>query len=281
MQNISVIIPTFNRIGLLSEAINSVNSQLCQPLEIIVVDDASTDGTADWVLSQHPKINLITITKNNGAAAARNIGIKAAKGDLIAFLDCDDIWLPNYLLSQQAFLNLHPNLSGVFSSHFNTISNGEKTYIRHNWPLLNPRLHLIISNNFIHTMSVVVFKKAEIIQAGGLNEKLRICHDRELYIKILKNSSIGYNPLFLVNRRFSSDQLTKNTRLWYSEALYILKHFFNNEENKNLRIYFHLSFYRLNMAFLKRFEKENDLLFTVRCMILVRWHKIISRCKYF
>ena len=88
---ISVIIPTFNRIGLLQRAIDSVLSQSLKPYEIIVVDDGSTDGTGDIIKQKYKSIKIIQ-QKNSGVSAARNNGIKHAKGDWIALLDSDDEW---------------------------------------------------------------------------------------------------------------------------------------------------------------------------------------------
>ena len=88
---ISVVIPTFNRISLVARAIDSVLKQSLNPYEIIVVDDGSDDGTSEMIQNKYKSIKLIQ-QQNNGVSAARNNGIKHAKGDWIGLLDSDDEW---------------------------------------------------------------------------------------------------------------------------------------------------------------------------------------------
>lgn len=93
---VSVIIPTYNRAPLLREAIESVLAQTFAPTEILVVDDGSTDGTRETIAMFGEKVRALTRT-NGGAAAARNMGIQNAQGELVAFLDDDDVWVPTAL----------------------------------------------------------------------------------------------------------------------------------------------------------------------------------------
>lgn len=93
---VSVVIPTFNRAALVVQAVHSVQSQTVAPFEIIVVDDGSTDGTRENVTALGERIQYI-YRPNGGPAAARNTGIRASTGELIAFLDADDLWVPEAL----------------------------------------------------------------------------------------------------------------------------------------------------------------------------------------
>ena len=100
---ISVVLPTFNRANLVSRAIKSVLAQSYEYFEFIIVDDCSDDNTKEIVDSfTDPRIRYISHEKNSGASAARNTGIKAARGDYIAFLDSDDEWFPHKLEKQLA-----------------------------------------------------------------------------------------------------------------------------------------------------------------------------------
>ena len=95
---ISVIIPTYNRAKTNRDCIDSVINQMLMPKEIIVVDDCSINDTLQVVKHyNHPLVKIIQLQKNSGAQKARNEGIKAATGEWIAFLDSDDLWLPEYL----------------------------------------------------------------------------------------------------------------------------------------------------------------------------------------
>ena len=96
---IACIIPTYNRKHLLQRAIDSVYNQTYPCNEIIVVDDGSTDGTAEWVQKTYPKISFL-FQENRGVSSARNAGIKATNSKWIALLDSDDEWLPNKLEKQ-------------------------------------------------------------------------------------------------------------------------------------------------------------------------------------
>ncbi len=110
MPKVSVIIPTYNRANYLPEAINSVLKQTYQDFETIIVDDDSTDNTKEVVnayIEKNPQKIAYIYQKNNGPAAARNRGIKEAKGEYIAFLDSDDLWLPDKLKKSMDFINKH------------------------------------------------------------------------------------------------------------------------------------------------------------------------------
>lgn len=106
---VSVIIPAFKALVHIGEAIDSVLAQDVEPLEIIVVDDGSPDGTADFVEQHYSSVRLIR-KENGGAATARNAGMRAARGELIAFLDADDLWLPGKLRAQINYLDTHPEI---------------------------------------------------------------------------------------------------------------------------------------------------------------------------
>lgn len=118
-RTVSVIIPTYNRAHLLGRAIQSVLAQTYEDFEIIVVDDASTDVTEQVVKSfADDRINYIRHQKNKGGSSARNTGIKAAKGEFIAFLDSDDEWVPKKLEKEINRLQTLSNEVGVFYGGF-------------------------------------------------------------------------------------------------------------------------------------------------------------------
>ena len=112
---VSVIIPTYNRQRFIRQAITSVLQQTYLFYEVIVIDDASTDQTVALITQEFAQIRLICLPQNHGAAAARNAGIAIAQGDLIAFLDSDDVWHANYLERQVHSWQSRPGcaISGV------------------------------------------------------------------------------------------------------------------------------------------------------------------------
>jgi glycosyltransferase involved in cell wall biosynthesis len=113
----SVIIPTFNRARLVCDAIDSILEQGVERerLQVIVVDDGSTDGTEAEVLARYGGDVRYTRQPNQGAAAARNQGLALATGELVAFLDSDDVWLPGKIAAELALFTRHPEVDGVIS----------------------------------------------------------------------------------------------------------------------------------------------------------------------
>ena len=106
---VSVIMPAFNTAAYIAESIDSVLEQDYPNLELIVVDDGSTDGTVEIVRSYGDRLTLLT-QQNQGAAVARNAGIAAATGEYIAFIDSDDVWLPGKVTAQVLYMQQHPEI---------------------------------------------------------------------------------------------------------------------------------------------------------------------------
>jgi glycosyltransferase involved in cell wall biosynthesis len=110
---ISVIIPVWNAERYLASALESVRAQTLAPLEIIVVDDGSTDGAKQIALGGGARYLL---QEHKGVGAARNLGVQSAVGECVAFLDADDLWLPEKLERQWQYLQRHPEVGVVFAA---------------------------------------------------------------------------------------------------------------------------------------------------------------------
>lgn len=123
---ISIIIPLYNKEGSIAQALDSVMAQECQDFEVIVVDDGSTDGGAAVVENYgDPRIRLVR-QENAGVSAARNRGIEEARGEYVAFLDADDVWMPGFLSEIEALQNEFPQCRAQATNYvFN--SNGVKS----------------------------------------------------------------------------------------------------------------------------------------------------------
>ena len=113
---ISAIVPVYNGAATLAEAVASILAQTGAALDVWIVDDGSTDGTADLAARLAAQSERVTVLRqaNAGAAAARNAGLARARGDLLAFLDADDLWTPGRLVAQVAALDADPSLDAVF-----------------------------------------------------------------------------------------------------------------------------------------------------------------------
>lgn len=198
---ISVVIPTFNRRHRLPRAIESVLSQANVDLELIVVDDGSSDGTVEWLATEYPdpRLRVIHNTRKKGPAGARNAGILAASGDLVAFLDSDDIYLPGHLEASQRIFQLHPMVGLVFGSASYEQNGVEVDYMGPNYALklaqaettYSDAEHKVFDENyFTHllkfgcyfNLSTVVLRTAA--ARCMMNEDLRIAEDYEFWVRL-------------------------------------------------------------------------------------------------
>ena len=205
---VSVIIPTYNRIQFIDVAIRSILNQTYKPLEIIIVDDGSSDGTFEMVKKQYPFVELI-YQRNTGVSCARNKGIEIAKGDWIAFLDSDDEWLPEKLKNQANSIRDNPNIL-FFHSNEIWIKNGlrinqGKKHTKYGGYIFEKCLDICR----ISPSSVIMHKS--IFQNIGLfDEMLPICEDYDMWLRITSQYEVFYSDKFLINKYGGhDDQLSK------------------------------------------------------------------------
>lgn len=180
---VSVVIPTYNAAALLPEAVASVRAQQWPGLEIIVVDDGSTDNTESVLNALVGDGDLRWLRQENaGAAAARNRGIAEAKGEWIALLDADDIWLPEKLAIQFAELQKHPEAAFGFSDVQVRLENGEER----NLPTptsSQPLLYQLLNGNLFATPTVVVRRDC-LLAVGAFDPDLRTGEDWDLWLRL-------------------------------------------------------------------------------------------------
>ncbi len=206
---VSVIIPTYNRSDLVTNAIDSVLSQTYLLFEIIVVDDCSTDNTIEILSRYENKIRVIKCDNNSYVGFARNLGVSFANGEFVAFLDSDDSWLPNKLELQLAWM---------FSNGFNVSTTGFYSLIKNNnllqiknRPYIQ-RLNLvdILYGVYIAPGSTLIIRKEYFIAIGGYDITYRRLEDWDFLINIfIKYEYIGYfnEPLAKI---YSSNDFTFN-----------------------------------------------------------------------
>jgi glycosyltransferase involved in cell wall biosynthesis len=179
---VSIIIPTYNRCTVLGRAMESVFSQTFTDFELIVVDDGSTDHTSALLDRYRNRIKVIR-QENRGVSAARNTGIRAAKGEFIALLDSDDSWLPQKLEKQAAFFRLCPRA---------LICQTEEIWVR-NGKRVNPKKrHQKFSGMIFEktlplclvSPSAVMLRKSLFDEIGLFDESLPACEDYDLWLRI-------------------------------------------------------------------------------------------------
>lgn len=208
---VSVVIPAFNAARTLRMAVDSVLSQTYPALEIIVIDDASTDDTPNVIAEYcQPNFRSIRLRRNSGVSAARNRGIEAAQGELIAFLDADDEWLPEKISRQMAEYACRPAISMVACYAYDISASGEILH-RHNAhrkAVTGPHAwRTLLRYPFIMT-SAVMIPKALLDQAGGFDTAMRVAEDQDLWIRLARLGEVGFVHEPLVLKRYVPESLS-------------------------------------------------------------------------
>ncbi|NEQ54987.1 MAG: glycosyltransferase, partial [Leptolyngbya sp. SIO3F4] len=214
MPIISVIIPAYNSAKTIQVSIDSVLSQTFSDFELIVIDDGSTDKTLELVKSiKDPRLKLFSF-ENAGAATARNRGIANAKSDFIAFLDADDVWLPEKLVDQLAAFEHDPSAGLVYSwsDYINangdflcvgkrviTSGNTEDTYAK------------LLVSNFLENGSTPLVRMDVLKDIGGFDESLKSSQDLDLYLKIATKYRFVTVPKVQVKYRVTPGSITSKT----------------------------------------------------------------------
>ncbi|MCL4503557.1 MAG: glycosyltransferase [Deltaproteobacteria bacterium] len=205
---VSVIIPTYNRAALVQEAVASVLAQSFRDFELIVVDDGSTDGTPEVLSPYASRLRFLRRENQSGVSAARNTGIAAARGEWLAFLDSDDLWLPEKLARQMAYLEEHPDL---------LICQTEETWVRRGIRVNQPQTHRKIGGQIFYqslercmvSPSAVMLHRRLLAQHGGFDEELPAAEDYDLWLRLGWRYEIGLVPEPLIIKRGGhADQLS-------------------------------------------------------------------------
>ncbi len=207
MAAVSVIIPTYNRVDFLPEAVDSVLDQVYSGVEVIVVDDGSTDNTPGLLNRYGGAIRRIR-QENAGVSAARNAGIQMATGRLIAFLDSDDRWLPGKLAAQTAFFDAHPDsvicqTEELWVRRGRRVNPGKRHRKRAGWIFI-PSLSLCLVSP-----SAVMMRRSLLDEVGLFDESLPACEDYDLWLRVACRHPIDLidTPL-IVKRGGHPDQLS-------------------------------------------------------------------------
>ncbi|RMG30821.1 MAG: glycosyltransferase family 2 protein [Gammaproteobacteria bacterium] len=206
---IAAVIPAWNAAPWIARAIESVLAQSRPPEELIVVDDGSTDATAEIVRGFGDRVRLVS-QANRGLSAARNAGIRAAGTDWIAFLDADDYWQPGKLEAQARLLADRPELAFVSCAARLVYEDGGEAG---HWPCMSEqeartpletlfRRHAAVAGSG----SAVVARRDLLLAAGGFDESLRALEDIDMWMRLAQRG--GYaclpEPLVVIRRRRGS-----------------------------------------------------------------------------
>ena len=209
MPNISVIIATYQRADLVSQAIDSVLAQTYTDYKIIVINNGSTDNTKQVLASFGEQITVIHLDSNTGSAAgAQNVGIMAARGRYIAFLDDDDLWLPNKLEKQIAYLESNPKVGLVYSDTFFIDDKGvcSYTFAQINNILPFEQIWTLFVRCPIPTPSIVLVRRECLDEVGGFNATLGPAYDYDMWFRIVEKFPVYFlnEPLALYRKHATS-----------------------------------------------------------------------------
>jgi glycosyltransferase involved in cell wall biosynthesis len=209
---VTVVIPAYNAKRTIGRALASVWKQNYLDMEVIVVDDGSSDGTGAEIHEMRSgNLQLIRLKENRGECGAMNVGIQQARTDYIAFLDADDEWLDNKLLTQIPILESHPEMSFIACGGesvntegrvFQTFGLEAPPYSPHEF------WRALLIKSYIAKPTVVA-RRAKLLEVGGFDETLKISGDQDMWIRLALAGEVGFVPRVLVRIHDTPDSLTK------------------------------------------------------------------------
>lgn len=219
---VSVVLPTHNRRDLLPRAVASVLAQTLADLELIIVDDGSSDGTAEWVSGlSDPRVVYLPLGSNRGQSVARNAGLRAARASLVAYQDSDDEWVPDKLAEQVDVLRKEPGVAMVYGDLLRIPYRGEP--YRMEAPDLKrgqvfderPTLYAAFGIG----VQTCLFRRRVLCRLGGFDERLRCFEDLDLFMRMLwRYYRLRRIPRVLV--RYWETEGVSKVRTYEKEARY-------------------------------------------------------------
>lgn len=230
---VSIIMPAYNAAKFIEESIYSALSQSYSNFELIIVNDGSTDDTSAKVRAiEDYRIKLIE-QSNAGVSTARNAGIKIARGEFIAFLDSDDLWMDIKLEKQVKVFLSYDDVGLVFSETYcfsDKLSNSY--YLPYREPTgIADVYQRLLTHDFIPTLTVMLRKKVlDIVSPSGFDCDLFGTEDWDLWIKLAKNSTVYHIEEVLAYYRIHGAGISKNFDRHHNEELKVLrKHVLGND----------------------------------------------------
>jgi len=254
---VSIIIPTFNGELYVRDAVDSALSQTYKNIEVIVVNDGSTDNTRS-VLSSYIESGKIKyfFQENMGLAGARNAGIKSANGKYIAFLDSDDIFLPAKIEKQIAYLDEHKECDVSYCDiwHFFEETPEEKLSLNYVYCSGSEVFSRLLKKNFINPLTIIM-RRSVYERFGGFNESFKRSEDWEYWIRLSwRGVNFCFLPEKLARYRMRASSLSYS---WESEV---------QRKQKELDIFLWL---------FKQMSKQEKRKYNMRFVVLYHWAKLL------
>ena len=232
---VSVIVPTYNRSDLISETIKSILNQTYKNFELIIVDDGSTDNTEEVIRKfKDSRIKYIKTDNWGGPAKPRNIGIKKAKGEYIAFCDDDDFWLETKLELVTDYIKKVPGVDLICHDEWLETNRVDKKRLTYG-PYTTYR-DLLFNGNCISTSATVV-RRQKILEVGGFSEDMQFngVEDYDLWLRLAQaNCRIEYLHKILGVYRVYGQGITNNIALYNQHSMNLLEAHFQRWQPKTL-----------------------------------------------
>lgn len=233
---VSAVIPAYNAATFVCDAIASVLSQTYRRMECVVVDDGSTDGTADLIRSRFgPKV-IVIVQENAGVSAARNRAASVARGDFLAFLDADDTWLEHKTEKQVALFQKDPSLSYVYSAYWYVNESLDISRLAGIAPKdLAVRNAATLTTPSINLAQTGMVKTSTFRQLGGFDERLSTSADLDLVLRIVDSSNFEGIPEPLAMYRRHGNQMSQDPRVMEHDATALLEKFYTHTSDPDIR----------------------------------------------
>ncbi|MEO0425620.1 MAG: glycosyltransferase [Pseudomonadota bacterium] len=213
MQTVSIIMPVHNAQATLDDSIRSVLAQDYAEWELLIVDDGSTDDSIAIALeaARHDQRICVLSQENGGPSTARNLGLRHANGEIIAFLDADDLWQHDKLATHISLFNFRPEIDMSFARIQPIDGNGKPCARRSRMPRGPLALEALLASNPACTSSNLVARKRLMDRIGGFDERLHHAEDQELMVRaLMRGARIEAINCTLVRYRVSTDSASAN-----------------------------------------------------------------------
>ena len=214
---VSVVIPTYNHASFLGEAVASVQAQSYGSLEVVVVDDGSTDETPQ-VVAALQGVKYVA-QANQGLASARNTGIRCSQGSYLLFLDADDRLLPNAVRASLARLAKRPECAFVSGSYTLVDTAGALLHRPQRSCPASDHFRELLRANYIGMHATVLYRRSALEEVGGFDAGLKACEDYDLYLRIARRWPVLCHAEEVAEYRQHGDNMSGNPALMLTTAL--------------------------------------------------------------
>ena len=219
---VSVVIVCYNQAAYLPDAIQSVVGQTYRNFDVVLVDDGSTDNTAE-IARGFREVHYMC-QPNRGLAAARNMGLKATSGRYVVFLDADDRLLPNALESGLACFRGDSSCGFVFGKFRNLFVDGSTLPPESNCAQLSKDYYWhFLQRNLVGMNATVMYSREVLESVGGFNEQLRACEDYELYLRIARHWKVDQHPAVVAEYRQHATNMSRDNMFMLRAVLRVLR----------------------------------------------------------